>query len=539
MRSVHWNPLANNMQTSKTLDKKIRVGVLVDSGQPNAFVKLLTKQLVAAQENYDVTIIRIAESGENGKKSGFQFFRYIRKLESIVFEKGIDGDDYNDLLENATKIEVRSVSTKLVELSDDDIQKIRSYNLDIILRCNKGILTGKILTEAAQRGVISTHHGDETKYRGGPPGFWEVLRKEYFSGFIIQILTEELDNGKILARGKIKTRPPFIRNQLNLYRASIDPLLSAIDEPPNGPVIHKSPIYVGPIYKNPKNFMVLKYLYVVSAWVAVNFYRRLFALDWQWRVHYSTSPNDRLGPFRTIEVPKGHFYADPSVFIDDDKKWLVFEDLNRADGFGKISMYSLNTGEKQVDVLKNQDHHSFPRIFKYEASTFMTVEANEKNGLQVYKFEAETGAWKPLPRVLKAHKIIDPLTFSTNGKTYIHVNIVEAGDEVTSSRVYEFQIESDEIHLEPLEYRQSASKDERNAGVLCNSQGLFRVTQISERDTYGKSIKIYRISIVGSKYSEYELFAQDDYPRSDFEAMHTLNMVDGIKVFDSAIIASY
>ena len=45
------------------------------------------------------------------------------------------------------------------------------------------------------------HHGSDLNYRGGPSGFWEVYNSDDMSGYIIQQLTEELDNGNILFRG--------------------------------------------------------------------------------------------------------------------------------------------------------------------------------------------------------------------------------------------------------------------------------------------------------------------------------------------------
>ena len=53
---------------------------------------------------------------------------------------------------------------------EEDIEKIKSKNLDFIIRFGFGILKGEILN-AARWGIWSFHHGDEQKFRGGPPGF--------------------------------------------------------------------------------------------------------------------------------------------------------------------------------------------------------------------------------------------------------------------------------------------------------------------------------------------------------------------------------
>ena len=68
----------------------------------------------------------------------------------------------------------------------------------------------------AKYGVISLHHGDNRFYRGRPPGFWEVLHRNPRTGFIIQILNEELDNGLVLQRGWQLTRRTYTLNYHNI-----------------------------------------------------------------------------------------------------------------------------------------------------------------------------------------------------------------------------------------------------------------------------------------------------------------------------------
>ncbi|MBT4516297.1 MAG: hypothetical protein HOC78_00160, partial [Candidatus Komeilibacteria bacterium] len=55
----------------------------------------------------------------------------------------------------------------------NDVEHIKSYKLDFILRFEFGIIKGCVLN-SAKYGVWSFHHGDEQEYRGGPPGFWEI-----------------------------------------------------------------------------------------------------------------------------------------------------------------------------------------------------------------------------------------------------------------------------------------------------------------------------------------------------------------------------
>lgn len=88
--------------------------------------------------------------------------------------------------------------------TDDDLQTIRSHNLDFILRFAFGIIRGAILN-VTPWGVWSFHHDDEEKFRGGPPCFWEMYKGEKLTGAILQRLTSRLDAGVILKKGFVST----------------------------------------------------------------------------------------------------------------------------------------------------------------------------------------------------------------------------------------------------------------------------------------------------------------------------------------------
>ena len=74
--------------------------------------------------------------------------------------------------------------------SPADLDAIRTHDLDFVLRFGFGIIRGEIL-DVPRYGVWSFHHGDEARYRGTPPGFWEVSRQDPVSGAILQRLVAE------------------------------------------------------------------------------------------------------------------------------------------------------------------------------------------------------------------------------------------------------------------------------------------------------------------------------------------------------------
>ena len=82
---------------------------------------------------------------------------------------------------------------------DKDIDKISTYNIDVFIRFGFRILSGRVL-KSAKYGIWSFHHGDNEYKRGGPAGFWEFYERQEKTGAVLQILSEDLDNGLIIGK---------------------------------------------------------------------------------------------------------------------------------------------------------------------------------------------------------------------------------------------------------------------------------------------------------------------------------------------------
>jgi len=79
--------------------------------------------------------------------------------------------------------------------SPETVASISRYNLDVFLFIGGyGILKEPVL-KITRWGVLSYHHGNMRKYRGQPPGLWELFNDEKEIGITVQILTSGLDCG--------------------------------------------------------------------------------------------------------------------------------------------------------------------------------------------------------------------------------------------------------------------------------------------------------------------------------------------------------
>lgn len=122
---------------------------------------------------------------------------------------------------------------------------------DIAFRNGFGVIKGDILT-APEYGVLSYHHGDPRKYRGGPPGFWEFLHGRDTAGVIVQRLAVELDDGEVFAFKEVAIDNAWTWREVQTrqFKASTGLLADAISrlESGDGPIElgDSGPIYTAP-----------------------------------------------------------------------------------------------------------------------------------------------------------------------------------------------------------------------------------------------------------------------------------------------------
>jgi hypothetical protein len=137
---------------------------------------------------------------------------------------------------------------------EEDLARIRTFDLDFILRFGFGIIRGEIL-KVPRYGVWSFHHGDEQKYRGAPPCFWEINDAQPETGVMLQRLTDRLDGGIVLKKGWFRTihhSYPSNRDCAHFLgvpfpaEACEDILAGRADYFHNPPVTTNAPVYLLP-----------------------------------------------------------------------------------------------------------------------------------------------------------------------------------------------------------------------------------------------------------------------------------------------------
>jgi hypothetical protein len=311
-----------------------------------------------------------------------------------------------------------------------DIKTIKSHQLDFILRFGFNIIRGEIL-DAAKYGIWSFHHDDEQKYRGGPPGFWEIMKNDPVTGTILQRLTEKLDGGAILKKGFFKTIGHSYPGQIDqLYFESAKWPLQVCKDIENGTEVYlngKQSKTSAKIFKAQKNINMLAFWLKILKNKFRFHFGELFGPE-DWNVGFSeTSINLFTGNFEDSifhwlpQPPRGRYYADPFGFMIGDVLHLVFEDYDYKSRKGKISKVIFSEGKfgDVTSVIQEDFHLSYPYIFEHKNEIYCVPESADAGQVRLYRFNREENKFRFVKVLLEDFTGVDPTIFRYGEKWWL------------------------------------------------------------------------------------------------------------------------
>lgn len=321
----------------------------------------------------------------------------------------------------------------------EDITHIRSCQLDFILRFSFNILGGDILS-AARHGIWSFHHGDPDKYRGTPPGFWEIYNRDLVTGAVLQRLTERLDAGVMLYRGYFNTLAysyPQSRDQA--YLGGADWPARICKDIQNGKAAYldaePSPTAAA-VYRDPTNAQMLRFMVRWAAgWLrnqAVSLFRHQ-----DWAVGVIDAPiHEAAGlaatgatkppSVRWLPKPAGRFLADPfGISRYEDREGgltILAEDFDWSEGRGCIVSIASPDGqtfEVPRRVIELPCHMSYPFLFEHEGSIYCVPETHQACEVALYRANSSLREWSKIATLIRGFPAVDPTIFHHGGHWWL------------------------------------------------------------------------------------------------------------------------
>src|SRR5215208_547403 len=537
--------------------RPVRVGLLLDSLTQPKWVFNIIKDIQASEFAQICLIIknettvepqgRLQSYWKNRNYLLYSLYHRIDGLIPLVEEDAFEETDVEQVFSGVPVLPVMPIMKKFSDwFPDDAIDEIRRYDLDVALSFGFRILRGEAL-RIAKHGVWSYHHGDNLVNRGGPAGFWEVMEESPVSGSVLQVLSEDLDNGEVIDRSWTRTSDRFSvkGSRNNLYwRASTFVMRKLKELYESGKVSSEANLfrpYYNRLHKMPTNAQLLPRLCKLSlSYAATKIRHALFFDQWSLAYRFRTSaddPNNSFYRFNYLIPPKEKFWADPFPVKHEGKYFVFFEEFIYKDDKAHISVIELSKSgvSEPVPVLKRDYHLSYPFIFQWKDRHFMIPETAGNRTIEVYACDAFPHEWKIETVLFEGVAARDTTLVEIDGLWWMFVAMADTGF-------------SDELHIYYSEtpfgpwkpHKQNPVKlDVRNsrpAGRLFHWKGhLYRPAQDSSR-RYGYGMRINKVvRLTPSEFVEEEVAQVLPQWRKDLRGTHTLNICEDLTVIDCLI----
>ena len=569
LSSLYWQ--------SESGSPPLRIGLLLDSAElPSCFAEVVDHILQSDFVGLELLVFNAEEEKKaaepplkrslfrkvidpllNSQRRQTLFFDLYQRWDRrniVPSEDPLALVDCSARLEHVESISVTPTRKRFVHrFPTDAIERIREKQLDVLIRFGFNILRGEILT-AAKYGVWSYHHGDGDYYRGGPAHFWEVYEGNPISGAMLQVLTEELDAGKVMYKGLFATCPGVsrARNCVQPYWGASTFMIQKLHDLHQHGWEHiertavRSAPYLGKksIYTAPTNSEMLRWLGPVLVRKPLRrLVRRPMIKHWRLAVRsgagliVNSGPAPDLSGFRWIESPKGRFYADPFMIEDCGKVWVFFEDFDYATQRGRISCAEVQKGgiANPVPVLERPYHLSYPCVFRADNAMYMIPETGSNGTVELYRCVRFPDKWD-MERELFRARAVDTTIWMDDGLYWFFVTLQEPRGFGTQLWLFYASALTGGWTPYPGNPISTDVRNSRGAGAIFRYNGkLFRPSQDCSKH-YGYSFTLNEI-VVWDRYQYQEKPCVTINPlwARGLVGTHTYSRVGQVEIIDGCV----
>lgn len=486
------------------------------------------------------------------------FWRLFNRFYMRRYSQAVRQKDLSALLGGVPQILDRPVKAPKggEALGVEAIDFVRALQPDFILRFSYGILRGEIL-DLARYGIWSYHHGDPAKYRGQPPGFWEIAERSSVAGAILQVLNNELDAGKVLHRGYFQvTGHSYAKTRDALYMGSATWVRRVCADirfngwPVGGEEKEQDEQAKGPIYKQPTNLDMLRFLGTIfRAFLQNQITYRFHRQNWNCAA-IAEKPaviSGLLGPEKQREALEKaiwmkpsteEFYADPFGHILPDGKGIrvFFELFSWKQQRGEIASAEFDGSSfgKIQPTFAADTHLSYPFAYHWHDRPHIIPENSEGRDLVALHID-EDGTVADQRVIIGGEPLIDTSFIERDGKFWAFALL---NGKIENTDLYLFF--SDRLdgpwQAHPLNPVKTDIRSARPAGTPFDHEGrLYRPAQDCATH-YGSAVTINEVVVLSeTRYQEVPVSRLEPAPGDAYAyGIHTLSEVGDYTLIDGS-----
>ena len=388
--------------------------------------------------------------------------------------------------------------------SNEDSDKIKSFDLDVLLKLGFNGMKGDILN-SAKNGIWSFLHADCNTFKGGPIGFWEIVQDQPVIGATLLRLTNEFDGGYVIDKGFYNRHWSFVQSINIVSENSVILLmknLNLIDTSDHKELI-KSEVFINNIDKFPGLKWFLKYIFLFYGRSINKVLNRIYITfglrpeGWTILSSKGSIFKSELSKCEKIEPDKNHFWADPFTFKYNDVNYLFFENYSYKSRKGKISCGVLENNKISFvkDVLVRDHHLSYPLIIQKNNDIFMIPETGQNKRLEIYKSIEFPLKWKLYSTGFEGLALVDTTVYTdSNNDIWIFTNKGTPPLYDFGSELYIYKVDSLKLN-KIIPHKKNPviidCRNGRNAGpIFRDGERIIRPSQNIINEVYGYGINL-------------------------------------------------
>ncbi|MDQ3100182.1 MAG: hypothetical protein M3R08_02235 [Bacteroidota bacterium] len=524
--------------------RKLRIGILCSRTSFQSWQAQAIRHVLAVP-GVKIVLLVIDGRTETAVKPPIGQFFYRKYRDRFFKPKAMSIEDLSAELIGIDRISCVPVINGFREsFSASDIRSIGDHRVDILLRFGFNILSGDILSTPTH-GVWSFHHGDETEFRGGPPGFWEIMKGAKITGAILQRLTEKLDGGSVLRKGWFQTIDHSLEETVDtvLSQSSIWPaqvmreILNGHDQAGVGAASEK----LGTLYRYPGNFTFLRFLWRLFR-NKLRFHKRELNEHEEWNIGVLYQPIKVLLDaeasvnVRWLPTPApDNFRADPFGYVTADGTLnVLYEKYDHRTGRGEISRVRPRKDsvlKRSWSMLASEEHLSYPYVVQRDDRIYLIPESASAGTVDLYMINQENDGVEKIGTLLD-EALFDPTIVEHEGRWWMF------GTKAPLTNVALHAYHSDRFegpyvshHLNPIKFD---IRSARPAGTPFIVDGkLYRPAQDSST-TYGGRIAINQIiELTPDRFKETTIKFVGPLKGTAYDkGLHTVSSVGDITLVD-------
>ena len=533
-------------------NRRLCLGLLLDSLNVSAWEYCSIQRIIQKNSGEFVLVILNAEDSKSFDKDS-KIYCIFNRIDEKLFTKKPSPFALKSVLELLPDVPIVRVfpgqGENVLFLSESDLEKIRTYQLDILIKFGFDGLQLEDLN-ASKYGTWFYYHGDDRIMKGGPPGFWEVVDHWPETGSALVASGGKLFSRRVLYRSYFLTYPlsparhrsyyfwattSFLPRQIFRLQRFGEEIFLQDTEQFNTALLRE---FKG--YQAPSNFLVIKSILKITGRLLKEFAQRLFIRDhWFLMFSFTEEISGNLSEFNKIMPPKDKFWADPHLIEVDGKNYIFIEEFLYAKNKGHISVIELDeigNWKAPVKILEKEYHLSYPFIFRWNDKFYMVPESRANKTIDLYECVDFPYQWNFKQSIMENISAVDTTIVHYAGKWWLFTAIAEI--EAAAPNVELFLFYSDDIFSQnriahPKNPIVSDIKSARPAGSLFVEDGkLFRPSQDCSTD-YGYGFDLNEVEILTeTEYCERKKIAIRPGWDKDIQATHTFAKCNNLSVID-------